>query len=217
VREPPPLDLPETCTRCDNDNARGVRRCTTCGNRLTMRSRYDVLCDTLVTTYSGDRYGVPLGASYPETVALLPRMRPYRGYEAGKNPEFIDTAYAITHVVYTMNDYGTWRLRPEWLPAEFEFLKANLRASILLKDPETTGEFVDSLKALGLADSDPLIRTGTEYLLATQHRDGSWGDVAEKDVYQRYHPTWTAIDGLRDYAYRGEGVSFPEALVRLRG
>jgi hypothetical protein len=30
-----------------------------------------------------------------------------------------------------------------------------------------------------------------------------------RDTYQRYHPTWTAIDGLRDYRWRGERLSFP--------
>lgn len=211
--ELPPRDVPQTCTRCDNDNPRGTRRCLTCGNKLEMSSPYDVLCDTLIMTYSGDSYGVWLGASYADAARLLPRMRPYRGYENGSNPEFIDIAYAVTHVVFTMNHYGAWRLRPDWLPDEFEFLKANLRAAIALKDPETMGEFVDSLKAFGLTAADPLIRTGIEYLLATQNRDGSWGDVSDKDVYQRYHPTWTAIDGLRDYAYRGDGVSFPDALA----
>jgi hypothetical protein len=46
---------------------------------------------------------------------------------------------------------------------------------------------------------DPLIRTGVEFLLRTQNRDGSWDDVNEPDLYARYHPTWTAIDGLREY------------------
>ena len=215
ARELPPRDVPQTCTRCDNDNVRGARRCATCRSKLGMSSAYEVLCDALVTTYSGDRYGVRLGASYPEIAALVPRMRPYRGYENGVNAEFIDTAYAITHLIYTMNDYGTWRLRPEWLPQEFEFLKSNLHACIALEDPETMGEFVDLLKAFGLTEADPLLRTGIEYLLKTQNCDGTWGDVTETDIYQRYHPTWTAIDGLRDYAYRGEGVSFPEALRHL--
>ena len=50
----------------------------------------------------------------------------------------------------------------------------------------------------------------------SQNKDGSWGDVTDKDIYQRYHPTWTAVDGLRDYAFQGEGVSFPEALSRAQ-
>jgi hypothetical protein len=216
ARELPPADVPETCSRCGNDNPRGVRRCRTCGNTLDMTDPYEVLCDALIATYSGDRYGVRLGASYAEVAALLPRMRPYRGYEAGRNTRFVATAYAITHVIYTMNDYGTWRLRPEWLPAEHAFLRENLTTMVKLRDPETMGEFLDTLKAFGMANDDPLMRTGVEFILSTQNRDGSWGNATDKDVYQRYHPTWTAVDGLRDYAFQGERVSFPEALQRAQ-
>jgi squalene cyclase len=63
------------------------------------------------------------------------------------------------------------------------------------------GEFLDSLRAFGLDFSDRLIRTGIEYLLASQNRDGSWGEQAGVSTYARYHPTWTAIDGLRDYRW----------------
>jgi hypothetical protein len=216
ARELPPADVPETCTRCDNDNDRGARRCRTCGNKLEMTDTYEVLCDALIATYTGDRYGVRLGAGYAEVTALLPKMRPYRGYDGGNNERFVATAYAVAHIVYTLNDYGTWRLKPEWLPAEHAFLRENLAATITMNDPETTGEFLDTLKSFGAKDDDPLIRAGVAFVLKTQNRDGSWGDVVEKDIYNRYHPTWTAVDGLRDYAFKGEGVSFPEALTRAQ-
>lgn len=217
ARELPPADVPDTCSRCDNDNPRGTRRCRTCGAKLDMTDPYEVLCDALIATYTGDRYGVRLGATYAEVTALLPKMRPYRGYDDGKNERFVATAYAVTHIVYTLNDYGTWRLKPEWLPAEHAFLRENLAGSIKINDPETTGEFLDTLKAFGAMDDDPLLSAGVEFVLSTQNKDGSWGDVTDKDIYQRYHPTWTAVDGLRDYAFQGERVSFPEALSRARG
>ena len=216
AHELPPGDLPDTCTRCRNDNERGIRRCTTCGNTLEMKGAYEVLCDALTNSYIGERYGVRLGASFPDVAGLIPRMRPYRGYEDGNNPDFLPIAYAVTHIVYTLNDYGTWRLRPDWLPQEYEFLRTNLPACIALGDPDATGEFLDSLKAFGLTHDDALIRSGLDYLLQTQNRDGSWGNIGDRDIYQRYHPTWTAVDGLRDFAFRGEGVSFPAALERAQ-
>jgi squalene cyclase len=80
-----------------------------------------------------------------------------------------------------------------------------------MEDPEMLGEFLDCLKSFGLKNSHPLIRTGMDYLLSQQNADGSWGDVeAAEDIYLVYHSTWTAIDGLRDYAWRGEGLSFPK-------
>ena len=78
------------------------------------------------------------------------------------------------------------------------------------------GEFLDSLKAFGLTNSHPLLRTGMEYLLSQQNPDGSWGDMNAEDIYQRYHPTWTAIDGLREYRWRGVRLSFPELMPLLK-
>ena len=36
-----------------------------------------------------------------------------------------------------------------------------------------------------------------------------------KDIYARYHPTWTAIDGLREYAWHGGSVLHTELLSAL--
>ena len=81
-----------------------------------------------------------------------------------------------------------------------------------MEDPESMGEFLDTLKSFGLSDRHILIRNGMRYLLSQQNADGSWGDVESYDEGQRYHPTWTAIDGLRDYAWKGKRLS----LERLR-
>jgi hypothetical protein len=54
-----------------------------------------------------------------------------------------------------------------------------------------------------------------QFLLSRQNPDGSWGDMNETDIYHRYHPTWTAIDGLRRYAWRGERLSFPRLKAML--
>jgi hypothetical protein len=182
-----------------------------------MRSPYDVLLEALTITYSGDSAGVRLGASLQDVTQWLPKMRPYRGREGATNRDWQDVVYAITHVIYTLNGYSLFRLRPEWLPDEFEFLRANLKEAIDANDPEAAGEFLDTLKSFGLTEADPLMRSGIEFLLSRQNPDGSWGDPKDYDIYDRYHPTWTAIDGLRDYAWRGEGVTSIEALRRAQG
>ena len=79
------------------------------------------------------------------------------------------------------------------------------------------GEFLDTLKSFGLTTEDPLIRSGMTFIMARQHADGSWGDRDDEDAYTPYHSTWTAINGLMDYAWSGERASFPEALRRARG
>lgn len=216
--EPPPGDVPYECD-CGAANPRGRRTCRDCRKRLTIMTRYAIWQDALIRTYMGDCYGVRLGAPYAEAIKWLPAMRPYPKFVDADDPEFYDAVYAVTHVVYTLNSYSRYQLSPRWLPAEFAFLKQNLTRAISMEDPETMGEFLDALKSFGLGEDHPLIRKGVDFLLATQNADGSWGDVDAEGIYQRYHPTWTAIDGLREYAWRGQRLRFPKvaSLVRSKG
>jgi hypothetical protein len=209
TREPPPSDLPKQCGKCDAHNVRGATVCVKCGEQLNIRNRYDVWSDALINTYTGDIYGVTLGAHYPDVLRWISVMRPYPARNTLTLAGFYDVAYAITHVVYTLNNYGMYRLSPVWLPQEYRYLKENLQEAVKEEDPETLGEFLDTLRAFGLTESDPLIRNGVAYVLSKQNADGSWGDPDDADVYNRYHSTWTAIDGLRQYAWRGQRLSFP--------
>ncbi|HSB08635.1 MAG TPA: hypothetical protein VLM38_03940 [Blastocatellia bacterium] len=206
--EPPPGDIPKQC-RCDERNPRGRKTCRNCKRRLLVQSRYQSWMNALYRGYRSDRSGVRFGTRYADALAWLPEMRPYCRPGEGNSEDFYYSVYAVTHLVYTLNDYGRYQLSPRWLPCEFEFLKAHLNEAIAMDDPDMVGEFMDTLKAFGLADGHPLIRKGTEYLLSVQNTDGGWGDSSE-DECERYHPTWTAVDGLRDFAWRGERLSFPK-------
>lgn len=208
--EPPPADIPDEC-KCGVRNKRGRKVCRRCGKRLTMISRYWIFLDALTRSYTGERSGITLGSSFFKVINWLPHMRPYHTKtKKGHDPEAYEKTYAITHVVYTLNDYSLYRLSPRWLPQEYEFLRASLSEAIADEDAETLGEIMDSLRSFGLTSKHPAMRTGIEFLLASQNEDGSWGDVETEDFYQRYHPTWTAIDGLREYRWRGERLSFPK-------
>lgn len=201
--EPPPDDLSYRCV-CGFLNPRGRKVCKQCKRRLRLRSRYKVWMDALANTYVAERSGVIFGARYADVLKWLPVMRPY----PTDDEELLrDAIYAVTHIVYTFNDYHTFRLSPRWLPREFAFLKANVASACARRDPEVLGELLDSLRAFGLSFSHPLIQRGTGYLLAAQNKDGSWGDPGEENVRTRCHTTWTAIDGLRSYAWRGERLS----------
>ena len=200
-KEPPPDDLPYPC-ECKLQNPRGRKACKQCKRRLRIRSRYKVWMEALANTYVAERSGVVFGASYADVLKWMPVMRPYPN--DGDVEVLRDAIYAVTHIVYTLNDYGTYRLVRRWLPVEFAFLKTNVASACTRKDPEILGELLDSLKALGLGVNHPLIKRGTKYLLAEQNEDGSWGDTNEENERTRCHTTWTAIDGLRTYAWRGE-------------
>ena len=93
---------------------------------LVMKSPYDVLCDALITTYTGERYGIRPRLALRQRHPMLPHMRPYLA-ERARPTHSMMSLYAITHVIYTLNDYSAWRLRPEWLPDEFRFLRSNLK------------------------------------------------------------------------------------------
>ncbi len=215
VSEPPANDLPFPCD-CGLKNQRGRRFCKQCRRRLENQTRYRVWMGALASTYVSGRCGMFCGARYPDVLKWLPAMRPYPS-AADENLELLrDAIYAVTHIVYTLNDYGTYRLRPGWLPQEFAFLKANVAGACERKDAELLGELLDSLKAFGLRASHPLIKRGTGYLLTEQNEDGSWGDPDEENIRTRCHTTWTAIDGLRTYAWRGERLSRPEVKSMLK-
>ncbi len=206
--EPPPGDLPYPCN-CTFQNPRGRKTCKQCKRRLRIRSSYKVWMEALANTYVAERAGVVFGASYAEVLKWTPFMRPYPTDDDDEEV-LRDAIYAVTHIVYTLNDYGTYRLSRRWLPREFAFLKSNVAGACKRNDPEVLGELLDSLRAFGLSVSHPLIKRGAKFLLAAQNQDGSWGDPGEENVRTRCHTTWTAIDGLRAYAWRGERLSNPE-------
>ena len=205
--ERPPADVPFECS-CGAPNPRGRKVCRQCRTPLSMMSPYWVWLNALTIAYTGERHGVRLGASFADVLKWLPAMRPYPSFQSQVvGSDYYWAICAVTHVVYTLNNYSAYRLSPAWLPDEFAFLKENLTRVIEMKDAETLGEILDSLKSFGLSEKHPLMRRGLRYLLSCQNDDGSWGDVQAEDAYERYHSTRTAIDGLRDYAWRGERLS----------
>jgi hypothetical protein len=211
--EAPPADMPATCD-CGIWNARGKRVCADrhCGARLARMTRYRTWSLAVTSAYCGERYGVPLGAHYRHAMRWLPLMRPY---PPASHREFHDAAYAVTHVVYTLNDYGACLLSPYWLPWEYEFLRRHIETAVARNDADMAGEFLDTLRAFSIGDDDEQVRRGYDFLLDTQNSDGSWGNWDWQSVYVAFHTTWAAIDGLREFAWSGPGLAFPELLPSL--
>jgi hypothetical protein len=201
AKEPPPSDVPAECEKCGHQNARGATVCSRCNAKLEMRARYDLFQDALITAYTGDRAGIMLGARFADVIKWLPVMRPYPPRQPKHNYEYYSGVYTATHVVYTNNDYSQLMLPRDCFAPEMEHLRATLQHAVTDHDAETMGEYLDSLRAFGIGFEDPAIRRGFEFLLSVQNHDGSWGDVHDPDIYGRYHPTWTSVDGLRDYRW----------------
>jgi len=177
---------------------------------------FDVWYDALITTYFGERFGVPLGAGFSALMRWLPQLHPYRSRQLLGEDAFYDQVYLATHLVYTHNDYGQLALDPSVLPQEHDFLLATFQQIIEDNDPETYAEFVDTLESLGhTAADEPAIGRALDGLMMAQNADGSWGALDVEDIYDRYHPTWTAVDALKAYAYRGTRSSADFSSISL--
>lgn len=207
--EPPPNDVAYLC-QCGMQNQRGRIYCKRCRKKLLIKSRYRTWMEALSNTFIGERFGVRIGARFADVLKWMPVMRPYPERDSAEEEVFCDAVYAVTHIVYTLNDYGAYSLSPRWLPQEFQFLKSNIDEAIALDDPDMMGEFLDTLKSFGLSDRHWAIHKGMNYLLSTQNEDGGWGGPEDENIRSRCHATWTALDGLREYSWRGRRLSFPK-------
>src|SRR5262249_16674314 len=74
---PPPADIPETCTECENDDQPGGQNCSQCGHPHSFSDPYEVWQHALITTHTGAFYGVELGASYSSVIHWRSAMLPY--------------------------------------------------------------------------------------------------------------------------------------------
>ena len=207
--EPPPSDIPEQCSNCDYISSRSAEACVGCGFALTRRSSYAIWREAMVITYTGESYGVRLGGSYSSVINWLASMRPYPSPSGESNSDGIDEVfYAITHLIYTLNEYGRYRLPASRFLPETEYLQSSMRRAIRVADIEMLAECVDSLRSLGVKTKGRATASAIEYLLTCQNKDGSWGDSSNNDIYYQFHTTWTAIDALRDNRFQGRLV-FP--------
>jgi hypothetical protein len=179
---------------------------------LQFKDKYEIWLDALIATYRGDVYGVRFGASYDDVLRRIRVMRPYPSPKKLGLDETFYATYAITHVIYTLNDYGKYRLSRSWLPQEYKYLRQNLSEAIEEEDPEMLGEFMDTLRAFGMSEKDAPIRAAVAFELSHQNADGSWGDLKSESLYDRYHSTWTAVDGLREYLFLDEQLRRPELM-----
>lgn len=213
-REAPPLDIPDECATCGAYNQRGDRWCRRCGHELDPATPLDVFCDALIGSYFLDHFGARFGVRYRYSLRWLPKARERYWDKVDKNG-LIDRLNVVTHVLYTLSDYGALKLDPRWVEPEYRFLLENYERVLALDDPEMIAETTDCLKLLGHSEDDPRIVRAHAYLLSRQKPDGSWRNPDGDDDYDQYHTTWTAIDGLREYGPRRVALAFPEVQADL--
>jgi len=194
--ESPPCDIPAECGE-GHVNRRGATRCASCGDRLDMKSRYELWHYALTNTYFCEQQNMPLAVRYADVLQHLPALRPYP--QSGSD-DYYDGLYAVTHLIYTLNGYGASRVSRAELAEECRFLESSMPWALAQGEVDTVAEVVDSLVALGVPDDDALIEHARGLLLQQQRDDGGWSD--EADDYRCFHNIWAALDGLREFAWR---------------
>ena len=83
-------------------------------------------------------------------------------------------ANEITHVVFTLSQWGQLRLQIQQLPHEYLFLQEHLPLMIEHRDVHLVGEFVQCLRIFGVEESNSSVLDGIHFLLEEQMEDGSW-------------------------------------------
>jgi hypothetical protein len=131
--------------------------------------------------------------------ALAARLKPLRAEVVRHAKAFGDTGTAGSRPLHPRNHVGSPLASRGFVNVERAFLAASLPPALARKEPDTVAEIVESLVALGVSDTHPLIEAGRGYLVTAQRPDGGWGDKA--DGYGRFHTIWAAIDALRDHAW----------------
>lgn len=162
--------------------------------------------------------------------------------------KFHDSFYMATHVVFAISAYSAIKTNPKDVPWLFDYcrrsalywvkqawMRSSGRQSDRLVDIDGLAEVVDVMRGCGQTDGgDTLLCSATLVLLELQRPDGSWpywilsqegGDLvavepAECSFYNKVHPTWTAVQSLRDrnFDYERKGnqmwAKYSESLLK---
>lgn len=87
------------------------------------------MSNALIHCFYAERAGHGIsfgGARYCDVLQWLPLFRPYRSPAELPKQAFIDQCYLVTHVVFTLANWGELSLHPSQLPHEFYFLREHL-------------------------------------------------------------------------------------------
>lgn len=155
----------------------------------------------MVGSHIAEGVGMRLGCSIRDAARWRRAMQPYPTARRGMGWSRWSMFYAVTHLVYVLNDYNLHLLPGERFAPEVAFLRAACEVAIAEDDVEALGESLDALLALGASDGDPRLELARRRLVSLQNRDGSWGRASD-EPYTRMHKTWVALDGLTPYGRR---------------
>eukprot|EP00966_Prymnesium_polylepis_P054016 1248641-Prymnesium_polylepis.1 len=150
-------------------------------------NRFDVWLEALVWSFHGCRMRIGLGGCFFDVLrqvcGAFARDYPRRDELERKERHYL--CYALTHVIYALNNFDERSLSPRLFPPTVPaFMREQLRLAIREDDPDMAGELLDCLKCLG--DGGEHITAAEGFLLASQSKaDGGWVCKGEADLYSR--------------------------------
>ena len=98
-------------------------------------------------------------------ISRLHIIRPYKSLKQIGEIAFKEQCYFVTHLILALTSWGRYKLPKQSMIPEFIFLLQNLNVVIKLGDPELAGEFLQSLRLLGVSNESYPIQRGISYLL----------------------------------------------------
>jgi len=175
------------------------------------------------------------------------KTRKYCGPPYDAACKFHDCFYFTTHIAFAISAYSAIKTQPKDVPWLFEYnrraclywtqqawRRSSGRQPDRLVDIDGLSEAVDVMRGCGLTDGgDPLLCSATLAILELQRPDGSWpyweiGNVEgltanepqqdELPYYHRLHPTWVAVQSLRDRNFeqdRKGNICWSQFMARL--
>jgi len=198
-REAPPSTVCEPC-ECGAPAVDAVK-CPACGERIERLHPYQAWQGAMVGAHIAETIGLDIGCTVRDALRWRARMQPYPDVRRRITEAGWHAFYAVTHLVYVLDDYSLHLLLPGLLAPEIELVRAVCRHALADDDIEMLGESIDVLLAVGEDEAGELVSRARRRLLAAQNRNGSWGD-RDDDPYTRFHKTWVALDGLTSYGDR---------------
>ena len=209
----PAANLREVCM-CGAKPPAGAAECPGCRRATIPMSKFDVWLEALVWGFHGCRMRIGLGACFfsilKQVCGAFGALYPKRKELCEKDRHYL--TYALTHVIYALNNFDERSLPPSLFPPEVPaFMREQLKHAIKANDPDLAGELLDCLKCLGEGGSDSAVAAEKFLVRCQSAADGGWVCKGEADLYSRYHASLVAVAALLDHSYAAHGSCFPRA------
>jgi hypothetical protein len=197
------------CSHCGKVNRKTAEVCLKCKRKLVSVLHYQSICHAIVWAGVFSDIGLEFRAKsnwktcVDDILCRLRDIRPYKSLEALGEMAFKEQCYFVTHLLLSVTSWGRYHVEVMDFIPEYLFILGNLNVVIKLGDPELAGEFLQSLRIMGIPKTAYPIERGISYLLNKERSlkaKGYWIAPQKADFYQMYHSVYCAIIGMMDYS-----------------